>query len=118
MRPVSSDAAGLVVSVNGNVPLTLAPTNNALARREGMLRDSDSWDAAFDRDTHDVCRYLLKTVNGEHDDVYAPLHGGGTFAVEAAPVRLVQCQGCMLVRTTARIVPRRYRYCSVWVSLI
>ncbi len=97
----------------GNDPilLTPGPLSTSPQTREAMLRDWGSWDAAFNRMTHDVCAELVKIVHGENDYVCVPLQGSGTFAVEAALGTLVPRQGCVLV-------PNNGAYCARLVRIL
>ncbi|MBN3726845.1 2-aminoethylphosphonate--pyruvate transaminase [Burkholderia sp. Ac-20379] len=91
--------------------LTPGPLTTSPATRRAMLRDWGSWDAAFNRLTHEVCADLVRIAGGGDSHVCVPLQGSGTFAVEAALGTLVPRDGVVLV-------PNHGAYCARIVRIL
>ena len=91
------------------VLLTPGPLTTSLSTRSAMLRDWGSWDGAFNALTASVNRDLVDIVQGREDHVCVPLHGSGTFAVEAALGTLVPRTGKVLVADNGSYCKRMVR---------
>jgi 2-aminoethylphosphonate-pyruvate transaminase len=78
--------------------LTPGPLTTSKATKEAMLRDWGSWDGAFNQVTAEVRQNLLDMA-GVQDDSFAcvPLHGCGSYSVEAALATAIPRDGKALV---------------------
>ena len=77
--------------------LTPGPLTTTLRTKLAMLKDWGSWDADFNAVTASVRKSLLAIVHGADSHVLVPLHGSGTFSVEAAVDTVVPRDGHVLV---------------------
>jgi 2-aminoethylphosphonate-pyruvate transaminase len=85
--------------------LTPGPLTTTLRTKLAMLRDWGSWDDEFNAITARLRMRLLDIVHGQDSHVVGPLHGSGTFSVEAA-VATVTPRGAHL------LVPDNGAYCK------
>lgn len=77
--------------------LTPGPITTTLTVKQAMLRDWGSWDGDFRNMTAQLCRQLVKLIDGEDSHVCVPMQGSGTFAVEATLATLVPKTGKLLI---------------------
>ncbi|MGI9492739.1 MAG: 2-aminoethylphosphonate--pyruvate transaminase, partial [Geminicoccaceae bacterium] len=82
---------------NSGFLLTPGPLTTSLGVKEAMLRDWGSRDPAFIELNADIRHRLVAVANGGDDFTCVPVHGSGTFAIEATLGTVVPRQGKLLV---------------------
>ena len=93
--------------------LTPGPLTTSTRTRQAMMVDWGSWDDRFNQLTASVCTQLLAFLTGADSHTCVPLHGSGTFAVEAAIGTLVPRNGKVLVLINGAYGKRLAKICEV-----